>query len=646
MMRALAFLLFFALGALASGPARAADAGVQTTWRLLDYVAVDYSEAVSDGRVVNQFEYDEMLEFSKSVADRIGSLPPTAAKPKLAQRAEELRRTIRAKAAPSAVAALARGLADDLLKAHPVPLAPAEAPDVTRGSALYAQACASCHGLGGEGGRGEFAKLDPPPIAFADAERARERSVFGLYQVIGQGLEGTAMQSFASLPGEDRWALAFHSGRLAFRDAAAGERLWNGNESIRRRIPDLTALAAITPAQLGKEIGQDKADAVIAYLRTNPGAVASAQAQSGSLALVREKLRQSLAAYEAGNARAAEELALAAYLEGFEPIEGVLATRDGGLMTRAERAMAEFRAAVAAGAPKAQLRGQLAALGPLLDQAEAALAPEAATELSTFLGAFTILLREGLEALLVVIAMIAFLRKAERPEVLRYVHGGWVAALVAGAATWAAATYLVGISGASRELTEGFGALLAAVVLVSVGVWMHGKSHAEEWRRYIQEKMGRALSRGSAWFLFGSPSSSSIAKFSRPSSSMRRCGHPTMAGRSCPARSPPWSCLRSSPGRCCATAASCRSPCSSGTARSSSPSSRSCWQGKGMGALQEAGLVPLTLLPGVPRIDLLGIVPTAEAVGAQLLTLFAILYGFWASGRKSRRLSAAPAAAE
>ena len=62
----------------------------------------------------------------------------------------------------------------------------------------------------------------------------------------------------------------------------------------------------------------------------------------------------------------------------------------------------------------------------LLDEAEAALAPEAASDVSTFLGAFTILLREGLEALLVVIAMIAFLRKAERTEALPYVHGGWV----------------------------------------------------------------------------------------------------------------------------------------------------------------------------------------------------------------------------
>src|SRR3546814_7110330 len=70
-------------------------------------------------------------------------------------------------------------------------------------------------------------------------------------------------------------------------------------------------------------------------------------------------------------------------------------------------------------------------------------------------------------------------------------------------ATWFAATHFITISGASRELTEGFGALLAAIVLLSVGIWMHGKSQADEWRRYIASKMNSALSRGSAWFMAG-----------------------------------------------------------------------------------------------------------------------------------------------
>ena len=174
----------------------------------------------------------------------------------------------------------------------------------------------------------------------------------------------------------------------------------------------------------------------------------------------------------------------------------MLATRDGGADGARRAGDGRLPPGDRARRARAELAQRLAATEALLGEAEAALAPEAESGVATFLGAFAILLREGLEALLVVIAMIAFLRKADRPEALRYVHGGWVAALVAGAGTWVVATYAIGISGASRELTEGFGALLAALILLSVGVWMHGKAQADEWRRYIADKdAGRAVAR-------------------------------------------------------------------------------------------------------------------------------------------------------
>ena len=98
--------------------------------------------------------------------------------------------------------------------------------------------------------------------------------------------------------------------------------------------------------------------------------------------------------------------------------------------------------------------------------------------------------------------MITFLVQADRRDLLRYVHGGWIAALAGGVATWWAATHIVSISGAGRELTEGFGSLLAAAILLFVGVWMHGKAQAGAWQRYVRDKLDRALSRGSAWLLF------------------------------------------------------------------------------------------------------------------------------------------------
>ena len=152
--------------------------------------------------------------------------------------------------------------------------------------------------------------------------------------------------------------------------------------------------------------------------------------------------------------------------------------------------------------PPAEVSAQADQLQALFARAETALAPEANSGASVFVGALAILLREGLEALLIVIAMIGFLRKAERRDMLRWVHIGWIGALVAGFATWWAASSFLIISNASRELTEGFGSLIAAAILLFVGVWMHGKAQAGAWQVYVREKLDKALTRGSAWFLF------------------------------------------------------------------------------------------------------------------------------------------------
>ena len=96
--------LVLCLVVLLLGPqaARAADdaANVQTVWRLLDYVAVDYGGAVADGRVVNEAEYAEMVEFVGSAPDRIAGLPAGTASGDRLRQAEELRPSVSAKAPP------------------------------------------------------------------------------------------------------------------------------------------------------------------------------------------------------------------------------------------------------------------------------------------------------------------------------------------------------------------------------------------------------------------------------------------------------------------------------------------------------------------------------------------------------------------
>ncbi|MBX7487643.1 FTR1 family protein [Qipengyuania sp. GH25] len=620
-------LILLALALCLSVTANAEEPDVRTTWRLLDYIAVDYASAVSEGSVADEFEYREMVEFSDVVARQIAALPDTKDNQALIRRSDQLRALIANKEPAERVGRLARALAASLLTAYPVPLAPSQAPDLDRARTLFAQNCASCHGAAGSAPPAAMQALDPPPIDFTDSDRARQRSAFGLYQVITQGLEGTSMASFASLSDEDRWALAFHAGSIAFEDVAKGERIWREDDGIRQLVPDLETLAALTPESLAEQIGEDRALAVMAYLRANPDAVGQAN-DAGSLAFVRDTLDRSLSAYRAGNREEARQLALSAYLDGFEPLEALLATRDGGLMREVEQALGQFRAGIESGANPSELQQLRARIDSLLARAEGALAPEAASEISTFLGAFTILLREGIEALLVVIAMIAFVKKSNRFEVLPYVHGGWIAALLAGVATWVLATYFVSISGASREMTEGIGALLAAVILVSVGIWMHGKSQAEEWRRYIQEKMGKALSRGSAWFLFGlafvvvyreafetilfyaalwNPQSSGII-LAGALSAVALLALIAWAMLRYSRKLPITQFFRYSAILIAILAV--------------------ILAGKGVGAFQEAGVLSATFIAGLPRLAELGFFPTVETIGAQLLTLLALIAGF------------------
>ncbi len=636
--RQVALALVVAL-ALAS-PASAQTTPAQTAWRLLDYIAVDYPEAVQNGQVVNQTEFDEMLEFSATAAKLIGELPASAAKDDLSRQAASLEKIIAAKSPAPEIATAARGLAADLIKAYPVPLAPTIAPDVARGATLYAQHCASCHGVTGNADGPQAKDLDPPAIAFTDQARARERSIFALYQVIEQGLDGTSMTSFADLPPQDRWALAFFAGSLAYPQdkEAGGKALWDNDADLRKRL-DLEKLVGTMPSALAAEIGEDKAQQLMAYLRRHPEAAAAVQA-TGTLALARTKLEEALAAYARGDRKAATDLALSAYLDGFEPVEAVLSAHDNALMIRVEGAMANLRAGIARSEPVETVRERVATLDNLFAQVESALDSGEASTASAFIASFTILVREGLEAILIVIAMIAFLAKADRRDVLPYVHGGWIAALIAGAATWAAATWLVTISGASRELTEGFGGVFAALVLLWVGIWMHGKSNAEVWQRYIRDKLGRALNRRSAWFLFALAfivvyrEVFETILFYAAIWSQGNGGAVVAGGMAAMVVLAIVAFVMMRYSR--------RLPIGQFFAYSSALIAvlAVVLIGKGTGALQEAGYLPITPWPGFPRNEFLGIYPTRETIVAQLAMIVMLALGF-AWNRRSARAKVA-----
>jgi high-affinity iron transporter len=466
---------------------------------MLDYLGVDYPEAVKDGKIADQGEYDEQLEFSANVRALIGALPGRPERAGLEAAAVRLARAIRDKRPGDEVAGIAGELRRRIIEVYQVRVSPKQAPDLAAAPADYATHCAVCHGAAGRGDGPAAKGLTPPPADLTDAVRQGQLSVFGLYNTITLGIKGTAMTGFPALSESQRWALAFHVSTLAGGgdERARGAALWKGGTG-RGELGALRALVMATPREVAARLGGDGA-AVLAYLRSEPGAVAAGR--ESAIDLSARLLGESVEAYRRGDAPRAHRLAVTGYLEGFELVEVPLSAVDGALKTRVEAQMLRYRSMLLAGAPVGAVEAQARTIQSLLDTARQRLDAARLSPATIFTSALIILLREGLEAILVVAALIALLIKSGRRDVLRYVHAGWIVALALGGLTWLAASYLVTLSGADREITEGVTALLAAAMLLYVGFWMHRHAHAARWKAFIETRVASALSGRTMWVL-------------------------------------------------------------------------------------------------------------------------------------------------
>lgn len=624
-------LLFLLLAACATAVPPASetpevpDPAVERVRRLasiLDYVAGDYAVAVRDGQVIDEAEYEEQIAFvgdARRLAAELASAEGGTV-PELDARLANLLARVEAKAAPPEIAELARAIRRDVLHHHGLVLAPGSPPSFARGRELYAQHCALCHGESGAGDGPGAARLDPAPTDFTDEDVMLGLSPARAFNALTDGIEGTAMVPFSHLPAHERWSLAFYVVALRHAENSAG--------SAGKAPEDLTLadLAEMNDADLlswlqerGVE-GAEAADALAYLRRSAPFAVGDRP-----VARARELVRKAQRAYERGERSAALDAAISAYLDGFEPVEAMLQARDAGLVVETETAFLRLREAIARQAPAAEVADQAAELDRLLVRAEAELEGPTGRRVA-FLASLTVMLREAIEALLLVFLLLGLVRRTGTPEDARLIHAGWIAAACGGLALWGAAQVVLPMTGASREVLEGVIALLAAVVLLYASHFVLARLDSKRRVEAIRRRLGEAGSGRRGLLLFslsfmavfreafevvlflqailvespgaelavlgGAASGLAIPLLLFPL--LRRTGRRLDAGR----------VLTASGAILCALAV--------------------VLAGKGMRALQEAGLVSLTLLPG-PRVDWLGIFPTAETLAAQGLVVVAIV---------------------
>lgn len=114
---------------------------------------------------------------------------------------------------------------------------------------------------------------------------------------------------------------------------------------------------------------------------------------------------------------------------------------------------------------------------------------------ASFFTSLLLLLREGMEAILMLVAIIAYLQKSGNTKYMGTVYNYAIGAVVASFITAYIFSELMDkfAAGANQELIEGITALVAVCVLLSVSIWMSGKSEAREWKKYIENMINHSI---------------------------------------------------------------------------------------------------------------------------------------------------------
>ena len=259
--------------------------------------------------------------------------------------------------------------------------------------------------------------------------------------------------------------------------------------------------------QLDRSVEQITAAILTAGVPLQPSGNASAEVAPATqrelttteLAPWNDDLTKARLSLDAGDFDAVLSTVERLYLEGFEPLEARLPSE---IVNEIERTIhLRLRPALKSGAADAS--PALAALGAQLTEADDFLKHGG----SFWFGAFNslvIIVREGLEAVLLIGALLAYLTATRaNVSVRRRIWLGAGAGIAASVITWIVAVTLLPMSGASRELMEGVTALVAVAVLLYVSHWLFQKTYIHDWKEYLREHLGTAVSSGSAFAMMG-----------------------------------------------------------------------------------------------------------------------------------------------
>ena len=215
---------------------------------------------------------------------------------------------------------------------------------------------------------------------------------------------------------------------------------------------------------------------------------------------INQRLQQAIQIYQTGETKKSILAVQDTYFDVFEAsgMENKIGSRDAEFKSRLEGYFTRLVGLMKANESSDKLHQQTEGLAQELQKATNMLQGESQSDWQMFIYSLLIILREGLEALLIVAAIVTYLIKNNHQDKLPVIRQSVYVALVASIVT-AVIFQLVftANSGENRELLEGFTMMFAVVMLFMMSYWLLSKVEAENWKRYLEGKLSTALTTGS-----------------------------------------------------------------------------------------------------------------------------------------------------
>jgi high-affinity iron transporter len=438
---------------------------------MLNIAAKEFADGVVDGKIVIPPEYEESKVFLKQASERYSRVSrkiEDKAKAKiLSQHFPELTQMVKTKVASQKVWDKVNQVNSQLMSTFKIEInkLPITPVSLSNGKKIFETNCAVCHGIAGHGDGPIAKQFDPSPAVLSNPKLTGDTNTtaYDNFEVLNVGIAGTVMMSWADVLSESQiWDVTYYLRSFS-----------NANVQLPPVNLDLAALES------AGENAKDISDQVMTD--------------------VRALLAESLTEFKDNKLEDAAETAFDAYMT-YEKVESTLLTRDRDLGIKLESAFSRYRGEIKRGATLEHVEKINNEILLDLSKGLELLKNEVGFS-GLFIQSLSIIVREGFEVILIIAALIAFLRKSRNEARIKSIHIGVVVGIIASFLTAYIIHEILHLSAVSQEALEGWIMIVAVAILFSVSYWLVSKIDNKKWQEYINKKMRGALSRGNAWTL-------------------------------------------------------------------------------------------------------------------------------------------------